>query len=198
MKVIKLEDINLLDVGNTIGLVGNIWSGNDGISYVTLFPDFQEQELGELQVLEMDLNDWKKFIKQGDILETEILKNDNGNLKKVTVRKSARLIDTRVQWKVFQRDNYTCRYTGETGIPLSVDHIDLWEDGGATIEDNLLAVSRKANKLRGNMPYEEWIKSETYKRISKNLTEQQQRANLDILFKLDELRQQRVTNIRSR
>lgn len=198
MKVLRLEDINLLEVGNTIGLTGNIWTGNDGVSYITLFPDFNLDDLGELQVLEMDLADWKRFIKQSDILETEILKNDNGKLKKVTVRKSARLIDTRVQWRVFQRDNYTCRYTGETGIPLSVDHIDLWEDGGATIEDNLLAVSRKANKLRGNMPYDEWIKSDVYKRISKNLTEQQQRANLDILFKLEELKAQRVTNIRSR
>lgn len=198
MKVLRLEDINLLEVGNTIGLTGNIWTGNDGVSYITLFPDFNLDDLGELQVLEMDLADWKKFIKQSDVLETEILKNDNGKLKKVTVRKSARLIDTRVQWRVFQRDNYTCRYTGQTGIPLSVDHIDLWEDGGATIEDNLLAVSRKANKMRGSMPYDEWIKSDVYKRISKNLTEQQQRANLDILFKLEELKSQRVTNIRSR
>jgi len=198
MKVLRLEDIDLLEVGNTIGLTGNIWTGNDGISYITLFPDFNLDDLGELQVLEMDLEDWKKFIKQGDILETRILQNDNGNLKKVTVRKSARLIDTRVQWRVFQRDNYTCRYTGETGIPLSVDHIDLWEDGGATIEDNLLAVSRKANKVRGNMPYEEWIKSDRYKKISEKLTPEQQRANFDIVFKLDELRKQRVTNVRSR
>jgi len=198
MKVIKLDDINLLDVGNTIGLTGNIWTGNDGVSYITLFPQFSLEELGDLEVIEMDLEDWKKFIRQTDILETDILENDNGKLKKITVRKSARLIDNRVQWKVFQRDNYTCRYTGETGIPLSVDHIDLWENGGATVEDNLLAVSRKANKLRGNMPYEQWIQSSVYQKISSNLPDKIKKENLDIVNKLPYLESLRVANIRSR
>ncbi len=198
MKVISLDDINLLDVGHTIGLTGNIWTGNDGVSYITLFPQFTKEELGELQVLEMGLDDWKKFIRQTDIQEMEIIQNDDGKLKKITVRKSARMIDGRIQWKVFQRDNYTCRYTGETGIPLSVDHVDLYENSGATVEDNLLAVSRKANKLRGSIPYEEWMESSVYKRISKNLTPETQKANLDIIAKLPYLRLLRVKNIHSR
>ena len=198
MKVIQLDDINLLDVGNNIGVTGSIWTNNNGVSYIALFPEFTLDDLGELQVLEMDLDDWAKFIRQSDLVETEILKNDNGSLKKVLVRKTARLIDTRMQWRVFQRDNYSCRYTGEAGIPLSVDHIDLWEDGGATVDANLLAVSKKANKLRGNMPYEEWINSDVYKRISQNLSEEVKQANLDIVNQLSHLRSLRVTNIRSR
>jgi len=198
MKVIKLDDINLLDVGNNIGITGSIWTDNNGVSYIALFPGFTLDDLGELQTLEMSLDDWTKFIRQADLVETEILKNDNGNLKKVIVRKTARLIDTRMQWRVFQRDNYTCRYTGETGIPLSVDHIDLWEDGGATVDENLLSVSKKANKLRGNIPYEEWINSDVYKKISQNLPEEIKQANLDIVSRLSHLRSLRVTNIRSR
>lgn len=198
MKVIRLDDINLLDVGNNIGITGSIWTDNNGVSYIALFPEFTLDDLGELQTLEMSLDDWAKFIRQADLVETEILKNDNGNLKKVIVRKTARLIDTRMQWRVFQRDNYTCRYTGETGIPLSVDHIDLWEDGGATIDANLLSVSKKANKLRGNIPYEEWINSDIYKKISQNLPEEIKQANLAVVNQLPHLRSLRVTNIHSR
>ncbi len=198
MRVISLDDINLLDVGHTIGLTGNIWTSNEGVSYITLFPQFSHVDIMDLQLIEMDLEDWKKFIRQTDIQEMEILQDDNGKLKKITVRKSARMIDTRVQWKVFARDNFTCRYTGETGIPLSVDHIDLYENLGATVEDNLLAVSRKANKLRGSIPYEEWVESDVYKRISKNLPDDIKKANLDIIAKLPYLRLLRVKNIHSR
>ncbi len=198
MNTLSLSDINLLDVGNTICLTGSIWTSNDGKSYVALFPEFTHEDLGELNVLQMSLEDWEQFIRQSDLLETKVLSQDEGGLKKIIIRKTARVIDARMQWRVFCRDNYTCRYTGETGIPLSVDHIDLWENGGATIEDNLLAVSKKANKLRGSMPYEQWLDSDAYKKISVNLTPEQQKANRDILGKLNELRAKRVYHVRSR
>jgi hypothetical protein len=198
MKKISLSDINLLDVGNTIGLTGTIWTSNEGVSYITLLPQTSEEELGELQILKMTLEDWGKFIRQTDILETKILAEDKGSIKKVIVRKTARLIDTHMQWRVFRRDNYTCRYTGETGIPLTVDHVDLWENGGATIEENLISCSRKANKLRGNIPYEQWINSNEYKRISQNLPEDIKQANRNVVNTLDSLRAKRVTIIRSR
>jgi len=198
MNVIKLDDLNIFDFGNTIGLTGNIWTGNDDKSYITLFPDFKLEDIGELNAIVMDSEDWKRLIRQTDLLEQEILTNDNGNVRKVTVRKTARLIDNRIQWKVFERDNYTCRYTGETGIPLSVDHIDLYNEGGANVEENLLSVSRKANKIRGEMPYDQWIVSDAYQRISKNLPEAVKQANLAIVAQLPHLKTLRVANIRSR
>lgn len=198
MNVIRLDDVNLLDFGNSIGLVGNIWAGNDGVSYITLFPDFNLDDLGEIQAIEMDSEDWKKLIRQSDLLETEILQNDNGNLKKVTVRKSARLIDNRMQWAVFKRDNYCCRYCGKSGIPLSVDHIDLWEEGGATVEENLLTACRKCNKIRSNTPYAKWMTSSRYISISSSLPSEIKQANLDIVAQLPHLESLRVTNIRSR
>lgn len=134
-----------------------------------------------------------------DTQETEILMKDtDGKIMKSLFRKSQRVIETKLQWRVFARDNYTCRYTGEKGIPLTVDHIDLWEEGGATIEDNMLAVSRKANKIRGNTPYEVWIHSAKYAAISKNLPENIKQANLDIVAKLPELRAKRMYHVRSR
>lgn len=198
MKVLRLDDVNLLDFGNTVGLTGNIWTGNDGVSYITLFPDFSLDDLGEFQAIEMSTEDWAKLIRQSDLLETQILQNDNGNIKKVTVRKSARLIDNRMQWRVFQRDHYTCRYCGGTGIPLSVDHIDLWEDGGATIEENMLTACRKCNKVRGNTPYDVWVNTAKYDSLTKNLPAEVKQSNLDIVAQLPYLRSLRVTNVRSR
>lgn len=198
MKVLRLDDVNLLDFGNTIGLTGNIWTGNDGVSYITLFPDFSLDDLGEFQAIEMSTEDWAKLIRQSDLLETQILQNDNGNIKKVTVRKSARLIDNRMQWRVFQRDHYTCRYCGQTGIPLSVDHIDLWEDGGATIEENMLTACRKCNKVRGNTPYDVWVNTAKYDSLTKNLPAEVKQSNLDVVAQLPYLRSLRVTNVRSR
>lgn len=198
MKVISLDDVNLLDFGNSIGLTGNIWTGNDGVSYITLFPDFEMEELGELQAIVMDSEDWKKLIRQTDLLETQILQHDEGKLKKVTVRKSARLIDNRMQWSVFKRDNYTCRYCGKDGIPLSVDHIDLWEDGGATVEENLLTACRKCNKVRGNTEYQAWLQSPKYASVNKGLSFEELQNNLDIVNQLPHIRALRVTNIRSR
>jgi hypothetical protein len=198
MKVIKLDDINLLDVGNTIGLTGSIWTNNEGVSYIALLPEFSIDDLGEIQALEMDADDWAKFIRQSDLVETEILKNDNGNLKKVLVRKTARIIDTKMQWRVFQRDNYTCRYCGQTGIPLSVDHVQLWEEMGPTIEQNLLTSCKKCNKMRGNIHYEDWIESDVYKIISTNLPEDIKLKNIDKINELEEIRKYSVNVLRSR
>jgi len=111
----------------------------------------------------MDLSDWQKFIRQSDLLETEVLaKAKDSKLTKAILRKSARQIDQRVAWKVYKRDNYTCRYCGATGLPLTVDHLVLWEEGGPTTENNLFTTCKKCNKTRGNTPYNEWLEDERY------------------------------------
>jgi len=168
MKELNLSDINIHDIGNTIQISGVVYSGQ-GKNLICYFPD--ELNLNDEDVrLVMDLQDWKKFIRQTDLLETEILaKDDDNKIIKAVFRKSQRQIDSRIQWKVFQRDNYRCRYCGKTGIPLTVDHLILWEEGGMTIEDNLLTACKKCNKTRGNMQYEEWLKDDYYKRVSINL-----------------------------
>lgn len=187
MNKVPFSSINLLDVGNTVCLTGSVWTGNDGKSFILPFPEFSLEELGEISCVEPTLEEWKTFLTQSDLVETEVLVNDNGNLKKAILRKTQRLIDNRIQWNVFKRDNYTCRYTGETSVPLTVDHIDLWENGGASVEENLLSTSRKANKLRGNMPYDQWIHSDVYKKISRNLPESVKQANEAIVANLPHL-----------
>jgi hypothetical protein len=197
MQTISLGDINLLDIGNNIQIAGTIWSGND-THFVTLFPDKKEDFL-DLKVMPLSLDEWLQILKQTDILETEIFAKDpTGRLVKTIFRKTQRQIDSYVQWAVFQRDQYSCRYCGRTGIPLTVDHVDLWENGGASIVINLLSACKSCNKDRGNMEYDAWISSNTYKNKSKNLSETSKQANLAVITLLPELRSKRVVHVRSR
>ena len=117
----------------------------------------------------MNLEDWKKFFRQTDTLKTEVFSQNDGQFIKTIVRKCERQIDQFVSWRVFQRDHYSCRYCNKTGIPLTVDHLILWENGGPSIEENLLTACKKCNKTRGRMEYTNWLDSDYYIQISKNL-----------------------------
>lgn len=197
MEEINLSDINLLDIGNEIQITGVIWTGK-GMAFATQFPH-KSEDLSNLKKLNMSLEDWLAFLRQTDILETEIFSTDpSGKLVKSIVRKTARQIDSQVQWTVFRRDNYTCRYCGRTGIPLTVDHIDLWELGGATVPENLVAACKNCNKDRGNTPYPDWLASHTYIKRSNNLPREVQELNVALVAKLPELEAMRVKNVRSR
>lgn len=196
IKTIGLKDINLLEVGTEIFMSGAIWKNREKV-FLTLFPD-AEIDKEEICILKMNVEDWKKFLKQTDIQETEILKKDENGFSKSIVRKSARILDSHMQWRVYRRDHYKCRYCGRDGVPLTVDHIITWENGGATIEENLLTACRKCNKDRGSEPYDKWIESSEYKRVSQKLDDLTKRKNLDIVSKLLELSTLTVEHKRSR
>jgi len=180
-EAITLDDINILDVGNTIQISGAIWSGN-GCDYFCFFPsEFEKTSGNEFKILNMNLEEWKKFIRQTDIMETEVLAEDENGLKKIIVRKSARQIDQGVSWKVFKRDRYRCRYCGNDDVPLTVDHLILWEEGGLSIEENLVAACKKCNKKRGNDDYITWINSDYYNKVAENLTDEVRIANEELI-----------------
>ncbi len=193
IKELKFSDLDLLKIGNTIAMSGAIWQGEEK-TFITLFPDQELDE--EVFILKMSLGDWEKLVRQSDLLEVQILQNGPNGVTKAIYRKSQRLIDNRIQWTVFKRDNYSCRYCGKDGVPLTVDHLILWEEGGPTIEENMVSSCRSCNKDRGNMHYEEWLKSTKYQKLSKNLTTEQKKANEDLLKILPNI--SKVTNIRSR
>lgn len=164
----KLRDLNILDVGNSIGMVGAVFSNNDGTTYLCMFPTQEAPK--KIEPLEMDLEDWKKFLQQLDVQETEVLMKDKtGGLYKAILRKSQRTIEQRVSWAVFKRDGYKCRYCGVEGVPLTVDHLVLWEEGGPSTEENLVASCRPCNKARGDLPYEGWLHHPYYVKVSTNL-----------------------------
>lgn len=176
----KLSDIDILSVGNELGLVGAVWAGK-GIAVICTFPNSPAEifpghgkpqfvvdgEEHELHTMNMDTDEWATFIRQCDLMETEVLqKAKDGTLTKIILRKSSRNVEPTVQWKVFRRDECRCRYCGRNDAPLTVDHLVLWEQGGPSTEENLLSACRKCNKARGNMEYDVWLESPYYVKVS--------------------------------
>jgi len=190
----KFEDFPVKDVGHSIQLVGGIWAG-DGHSYLFHFPEYGMEHMPS--TVEVSLDDWDTLLRQSDLMEAEVLSRaKDGKLYKAVVRKCQRQIDQQVAWNVYKRDQYECRYCGRDNVPLTVDHLILWEEGGPSTEDNMLASCKKCNKTRGNASYADWLKHPSYKKVSANLTRAQQDANRAILERLDDIK--RVINVRSR
>jgi hypothetical protein len=195
----KLSDLNILDIGNTIQLEGAIFVGN-GKMYLCMFPGHNgivvHDEAGDevvfvafedgapfptVETVCMNTDEWNTFFRQTDLLETEVLaKSSDGKLAKVVLRKSQRNIAQEVSWKVYKRDDYKCRYCGRDDVPLTVDHLVLWEEGGPSTEANLVSACKKCNKARGNMQYDAWLQSPFYNRASKGLTVTTRQDNLDL------------------
>ncbi len=179
----SLKDINLLAIGNTIQMVGAVYAG-DGKAYLCLFPD--ETTEAPIEPLEMNSEDWAVFLRQTDLMETEVLaRAPDQSLVKAIIRKSSRAVDQTINWNCFRRDGYRCRYCGNAKIPLTVDHLVLWEEGGPSTEANMLSACKKCNKTRGNTSYADWLKHAYYLKVSKGLAPEVRAANEAILGTLD-------------
>lgn len=198
MDKIKIgNDIKVTELGNNYQIAGLVFSGK-GRSFIVTLPHKTDDLYEPITQLPLDQEGVLGLLRQLDTLETEIFTSDPSGITKQIVRKSQRQIDNIMQWQVFQRDNYSCRYCGRTGIPMSVDHVVLWEEGGPTIVDNLLTACKSCNRDRGNMHYDEWIGSKMYENKSKNLTQQQKNANMSVSLDIPRLEQLKFQNIRSR
>lgn len=184
MEVKELKDINLLEIGHTIQISGMMMSDGDGNTYLIPLPG---ELIGTLTGLNLSFEDWKKFLRQSDIQEVEVLADDEGEFKKAIIRKSTRQIDQKVSWNVYRRDEYTCRYCGRDDVPLTVDHLILWEEGGPSIEENLVSSCKRCNRVRGNMQYKDWIVSDKYLTLSENFSGFAIRLNLALLTTLDNI-----------
>lgn len=162
MEVLTLNDIDIYDVGNTIQLSGAMYSGN-GRNYILVLPDEDSSSLdtSNITMLQMNAAEWDRFLLQSDVLDIR-------GPAKAILRKSQRQIDQNVSWAVYERDGYICRYCARR-VPLTVDHIVLWEEGGPSVERNLITSCRRCNKLRGSRQYDEWLRSDDYKSVSENL-----------------------------
>lgn len=170
--------IDLREIGFNIQMGGFILADKD-TKYLISFPNEDEHEAKNLTAIVPSEEEYAEIIKQMDLGEIELI--DNNTNKKVVVRKSQRQVDQIITWKVFARDNYSCRYCGITGVPMTIDHIKLWEDSGDTTEENCLCTCRKCNKTRGNMDYAEWLDSKYYEIRSENLPRDIKIANKAII-----------------
>jgi hypothetical protein len=198
----KLSELNIYDFGHEIQLAGAIYMGK-GQVLLALFPDEERYPIdnfsddrGGGNILELSNTDWEILLRQTDLADTPA-----PGPAKAILRKSQRQIDSSITWAVFRRDRYRCRYCGADDRPLTVDHIDLWENGGITTEENLVAACRQCNKLRGRTPYDEWLESADYRRVSgRNRDEGALAANRGLVSRLIELKKKRmpVQKVRSR
>ena len=99
---------------------------------------------------------------------------------------------------MYRRDHYRCRYCGANDVPLTVDHLVLWEEGGPSTEENLVSACKDCNKTRGNTPYHLWLRDSYYKRVSANLPPMIQEANERIAHTLDGIKTHPLKGNRSR
>ncbi len=166
-ETIRLDDLDIYDIGSSIQLIGVIYKGK-GKNYICTFP--AEQLAQDTVLLPMSAEDWQKFNRQTDLLEVQVISNaSDPALAKIIVRKSQRQIDQQVAWRVYRRDGYACRYCGATDRPLTLDHLVTWEDGGPTSEANTVASCSPCNRTRGRLSYRQWLEHADYKRVSANL-----------------------------
>lgn len=161
----KIAGINLLEFGNTYQIAGIIFNKeyNDKILYLP-----GNEPVDYTEEYEVSLEEWQAIIQQTDLLEVEV-EGPLDEVKKALVRKTARQIEQAISWAVYKRDSYACRYCGKDDIPLTVDHLVLWEKGGPSTIENLVASCKKCNRTRGNTEYNEWLKSDYYKKVCTNL-----------------------------
>lgn len=169
-------DINRL--GKDLFLVGAIF-GNDEEEFSVYLPETPKG---------LSLEQWKEMFHVIDRMPMEALvKDDEGKIGKAIIYKSSRQISGHVSWRVFRRDNFTCRYCGANDVPMTVDHLVLWEDGGPSIEENLVTACSKCNKKRGNMQYGDWLRSKKYESNAKYLPIETYNANIAVGKTLSEI-----------
>ncbi len=172
----EFDEIVLLEIGHSICLSGMMLT--DAKTDETFLVPFPDQDINmDFDLLLLSIDEWKEVLRQTDIMETEVLAEDKDGIKKAILRKSGRMIEGKISWAVFKRDEYKCRYCGRDDVPLTVDHLVLWEEGGPSIEENLVSACKKCNKKRGNMQYADWIKSDFYMEKCKNLAPEVQMLN---------------------
>jgi hypothetical protein len=173
----KLTDADLLKFGHTIQMAGAVYVG-EGRLFLAMFPEDRDVEGLETVELDMGPDDWERFLRQTDLLETEIWATaSDGMLAKAIARKSQRQISQGVSWAVYKRAEYKCEYCGADDVPLTVDHLVLWEVGGPSTMDNLSSCCRKCNKTRGNLDYSAWLKHPYYVTVSRKLSAETRAEN---------------------
>lgn len=151
-----LNEADILKYGDKLEISGMLLANGEE-SELFLFP---EASITPLTIIQPNHEQWKALLYQLDTLGVH-------GLNKVILRKSQRNIEQTISWNVFRRDNYTCQYCAKNDIPLTVDHIILWEKMGASVEENLIAACKKCNKTRGNMEFDEWTKSSYFLEVIK-------------------------------
>ena len=184
MVCVGFNSISLIEVGHKITPWGAVYE-EEGRLIIAPFPGVNRAEAQDPVFLHMTAEEWGRWLQQLDNMYVE----GCGALEKSLLRKAQRHIDKEMQWKVWRRDEFRCRYCGQAR-PLTVDHVVTWEEGGPTIPENLISCCQPCNKLRGNLPYEIWLQSSKYKALSHS--QAQHNHNVTVLARIEDIRTQLV------
>lgn len=165
---LDFKDFDIYRIGNNLEITGVLYGNNIDENVLIALPDTRIR--GErFEIMMPTPNEWEHILRQSDLNEISLIGKNKD--KKVVLRKSTRQIEQKIMWTVFRRDKYTCRYCGNNKVPLTVDHVVLWEEGGPTIPMNLISACKTCNNKRGSMQYEDWLQDPYYLGNTKNLTE---------------------------
>lgn len=200
----RFEDLNLHDVGTKIQMAAVVYHDGEGKPILIPLPGESESiredfRSDKIDILEMSSEQWEAFVQQTDRIEVmALVKDEHGQLGKALVRKTTRQISQAVSWNCYKRDRYRCRYCGTDSVPLTVDHLVLWEEGGPSTEGNLLTSCKKCNQIRGNMSYSDWLRSPHYRKVSRNLPPAIQEGNENLVSTLSAIPRHPLGSKRSR
>lgn len=194
METKQFNEIPIYDFGNKLVISGIVLTNDESESILMMLPQKLQELSDNLVVVAPNIEEWKQYLHQTDLLEIEGRLEDN---QKIVLRKGTRNVEGKISWNVFRRDKFKCRYCGISHVPLTVDHIITWETGGPTIEANLLTSCRKCNRTRGNISYEDWMVYPYYtNKALQYLTQKEREANLAIIQTLNTI--QKVPIVRNR
>lgn len=153
--------------GNKLVITGML-VGNGEVSEIIRLPGTENVPIVADIIPSIELAD--AIFRQLDVVEIT-------TPQKIILRKSQRNLDATVSWTVFKRDGYKCVYCGNDNTPLTVDHLILWENGGPTMPDNLVAACKKCNHTRGNTELTDFLISPYFKKVCKNPEETKKYVN---------------------
>lgn len=172
--------VDLHDLGDTLLLVGVAYQ-REGVTYFFSLPG-EEIDPGRFVISALDLAAWQALLQQTDVVEVAVdTQGDRGTIEKAYRRKSQRNIDAAVSWRCYKRDKYACRYCGRDDVPLTVDHLVRWENGGPSTEANLLSACKKCNRVRGDTEYADWMNHPYYAQQRRKLAPGVHEANLALV-----------------
>ncbi len=89
------------------------------------------------------------------ITKSNELSNNNSSI--IIKHSTGRTITPTLRFRVFRRDNFTCKICGKSPmkdeVVLEIDHIIPYSTGGETAEDNLQTLCKECNRGKTNLPH---------------------------------------------
>lgn len=137
------------DLGNILKIEGLV-VGGEGAMAILMLPDCPD--ISECITTRMTMEEWTDFLARTDNPEILVMP------AKAFHRKIRYEISGAVQQKVWVADGCRCMYCGVAmgKAPLSIDHFEPLETGGANDTSNFLAACKSCNKKKGSMDPRDW------------------------------------------